>query len=807
MKTRTQIGTCQKIIALAVLGAFGSAYAADEDVARLAKPESSITVGATAVSGNQEDRAVFGQYNGMRKSGGYLDLGIDYSKREDATGTWMNLQGRNLGLDNRELSVGYQKQGDWKFTGDYSELVRREMRAINTADTSVGTANPTVNLLAVPGTGSDVNLQLKRVGLGLGIEKWLTPGLQFEASFKNEEKTGSRLWGRGYDCAAYVCSAAGLPVGTVKNAILMVAEPVNTTTKQFEAKFNFSDEKLNVSAGYYGSLFTNANGSLTPIVPNILNNGLGVPGTLYGPALATVIAGGGTSLQNVLQLPVALPPNNQSHQFSLTGNYAFTPATKATFKYSYTHATQNQDFGSMGLGASGPAGVSNLGGILDTTLFQLGLTSKITSKLSVLANLRYERREDKTPLAFYNVEPRTANPAAVPTYTTTVTAGNTPPQWLNGLMPFIKLNAKLEASYKLPENFNLSGGIDLQNMDRAVPQSLTEEVLAGLSPMRDKTSELGYRLELRRTISETLTGALGYSSSKRTGSNWTALTTLDPAVPGGLNAAQTLLLNTYCGGRSCYGQQISDSSILGLMGQTTPFAMSMANLKREKWKASANWTPMEKLSFQFGIEQGKEDNASASNAIIESNGWRGNKSSLYNIDADYLVNDSWKVNGFWSRGDQHLRVNHSGYKADINNVNDVFGFGVLGKLSGKLEVGANFNYQNDLNKYGIQPHATLSVNTGTAGVYVAPSATNLGQAAIGLPDVTFRQTTLSLFAKYAIDRNSDARVSLGVQRSTFNEWTWSNNGVPFTYADNTTVTMKQQQNVSFIGASYSYKFQ
>lgn len=809
MKTSTQFGTCQKIIALAVLGTFGSAHASDDEIAKLTKPDSSISVGAAGVSGNQADRAIFGQYNGMRKSGGSLELDIDYLKREDSTGTWMSLQGRNLGRDNRDLSVGYQQQGDWKITGDYSELIHREIRTINTADTAVGTANPTVVRLATPGTGNDVNLQLKRVGLGMGVEKWLTPGLQFEASFKNEDKKGARLWGRGYDCAAYVCAAAA---GQVKNAILMVAEPVNTTTRQFEAKFNFSDEKLNLSAAYYGSFFNSGNGSLNPIVPNTLNNGFGTAATLAPAVGAGVIPGGGTSLQNVLQSPMGLPPNNQAHQFSLTGNYAFTPTTKANFKYSYTHATQNQSFSTMGL-SGGPVGVDNLGGILDTTLFQLGLTTKPTPKLSLLANIRYERKEDKTPQALYNVEPRQT---AVGVYSITPPSTIASATWNNGLMPVVKLSAKVEGSYKLPQNFLVTAGVDLHNVDRAVPAALTEEVLAGLSPMRDKTSELGYRLELRRTMSETLTGALGYASSKRTGSDWTSLSQLlVPSANIGLTAAQiatnTALINAYCGGRSCYGQQMSDVNILGVMGQTTPFAMSMVNTDKEKWKASLNWTAMERLSFQFGIENGKEDNTSAQNGLIGSNGWRGTKSSLYNIDADYTVTDNWKLNGFWSRGDQHLKVNHSGYRADINNINNVFGFGLLGQLSGKLEVGANLNYQNDVNKYGINAAPTLSGNTATdvtGGTFVAPTANNLAQAAIGLPDVTFRQTTLSMFAKYGLDKSSDVRVNLAFQRSMLNEWAWGGNGLPsFTYADNTTVSMKQTQNVTFIGAAYIYKFQ
>ncbi len=115
----------------------------------------------------------------------------------------------------------------------------------------------------------------------------------------------------------------------VVTALLMLPEPVNSTTKQFEAKLNFAGEKLNISGGYYGSFFTNSNGNLTATVPGILNNPFGGTGPL-APAVA-----GGTSLQNVMQMPTALPPDNQAHQIYVSGNYAFTPTTAmcATFRY------------------------------------------------------------------------------------------------------------------------------------------------------------------------------------------------------------------------------------------------------------------------------------------------------------------------------------------------------------------------------------------------------------------------------------------------------------------------------------------
>src|ERR1700682_1562287 len=134
------------------------AHAADEvDIAQLTTPESSVSAGAGAVSGDRRDRSLFGQYNGLRKDDAYLMLDFMYVKRDDATGTWTLVEGRNLGLDTRELRARLERQGDWKIYGEYGELVRYYPRTINTGLQGSETTTPIVTLLPVAGTGSDLD--------------------------------------------------------------------------------------------------------------------------------------------------------------------------------------------------------------------------------------------------------------------------------------------------------------------------------------------------------------------------------------------------------------------------------------------------------------------------------------------------------------------------------------------------------------------------------------------------------------------------------------------------------------------------
>jgi MtrB/PioB family decaheme-associated outer membrane protein len=800
------------VIALAVLAAVGPARAQmSETVKELTTPDAWISVGAAGVTGNSADRAQFGIFNGMREHNGYVLLDADYVTRDNATGTWTTIVARNLGLDNREVRVGVNKQGDWKVFGEWNQITRHSPFTVNTGMLNVGSTTPEVVPVAVPGSGSDYDFKTERKAATVGFDKRIFPNLKFEATFKNETKEGTRLWGRGYDCAAYVCgsstTAAVDQTKFLKNAILMIPEPFDSVIRQIDARFAFHDEKLNLTAAYYGNIYKNELGNISPIVPNTLfgGNGALVP-ALYPAVGNNIIAGGGTSLQNVLQLPMSLQPDSQAHQFSLSGNYAFTPTTKATFKYAYTHATQDKDFLSMGLGGA-PAGVSNLDGRVDSIAAQAGLTSRPIKDLQLIGNVSYLRREDKTPNALYNVEAKAIVPATTPaSYTNINQVGVPGAVWNNNHVSNTNLYGKLEASYRLPYGLRGTIGWDYRSIERLVPESRVEEALAGLGPLREKNTENGYRIELRRSMSESLNGSVSYLDSKRTGSDWTNLSTLDPTslpLPSALN---TYLINTYCGGSACYGQQLPASAILGL-SPSTPFPMSMADVRREKIKGMVDWTPFDRLTVQVMAESWKDTNETDADPAAGGKGWRDSGNKFYSIDAAYAVSDNWKLSGYASYGDQTIHVNHStGYMAELHNKSTAVGLQLAGQATGALQVGANFTYINDINKYGIDA-ATGTAGDRLSGITVTqPSAANLAQAAIGLNDVTYRKTQFGVFAQYMLNKSSDVRFDVLYQKSRYDDWVWGSEGAYFVYADNTIVKQKESQSVTLFALTYIYRF-
>jgi MtrB/PioB family decaheme-associated outer membrane protein len=681
MKTpKQQFGFNQKLLVLTLLAAFGPANAADDEIAKLIKPDSAeVSVGLGMVNGDSRDRTIFGQYNGWRKDDAGLLLDFDYIRRDEATGLWTNAEGRNIGQDNRELSFSQQKQGDWKYSLGYSELVRHEPRTVTT------------------GTGSALNFDLSRKGVTLGAEKWLSSNLLLEANFKSEKKEGTRLSGVGSTCSNII---SGLFCTTTTGALLMLPEPIDSTTQQFEAKLNYSGDNFLVSGGYYGSFYNNAKASLNPSVPATLNAGL----------------------IDYLQQPVALAPDNQAHQFYVSGNYRFSPATRANFHLARTHATQNQDFG--GLAAPGLPG--NLDAVLDSTLAQLGLTARPMQKVSLLANWRYEEIEDKTPLALYS-DP----------YTNTRNSSR-------------KANGKAEASYQLLDNYRATVGVDYAFMERDRPVDTAEIPAGSMTALREWTEEGGYRLELKRSMSETFNATFGYVHSEREGERWMQL------VPG-YPVARYVDIQTANG----------------------TFPATMMDRKRDKGRILADWNPSDTVSLQFTFESGKDNYTAPTQKGLHDTGMKS-----FGVDVAWTLSDDWKMTGYLAQSEQTLHVDHNwGYMAALENVSTSAGMGIVGKPSAGYEIGADLSYLDDNSRYD--------------------QAMSSGVAIVGaLPDVVYRVTGLKFYGKYALDKNADLRLDLIHQRVKFSEWTWSN----FVYADNASVSMQPNQNVTFLGARYIYKF-
>jgi len=590
------------VLAASLAAAFGPAAAEDDEITRLIRPESSVQLGAGYLT---DDAIRYGQYTGLKSTGWYAIGGVDYVRRGDQTGTWYRLRGRNLGLESRELRVEHERQGDWGYGVEYSKTPRFSQYVVNTGLQGIGHDLQTVTVPPIAaGTGFDKRLKTEREAVTLAGQKFLGNGLDLQVRFKNETKEGDRLFGRG----------------AFSGGTQFLAEPIDHMMRQLDVILGYTGERLQLSGGYYGSFFENDHSALT-----------------VSPFVA------GASVQALS--PMALPPDNHAHQFYLTGGYSFTPTTRGNLKVARTVAYQRDSFV-----VPSTTGRSNLGGRVETTLAQLGLSARPMPKLSLLANLKYEDRDDQTPERQY------FTPPASGTF-----SGFNEPRSLRST------TGKIEASYLLPADFRATGGVDYEAKRRnTFPLRLTT--------FRKETEETAYRVELRRALSETVNGSVALVYSERTGSSFDSF----PAA------------------------------VVRPAGPVAP--VHLADRDREKVRLKLDWAPLDPLSVQLladfsrddysGGNLGLEDGSAAFWSIDASYNFTDEWQGLAWVSRDYsrVLNKTSGSGG--SLANQ--------WQANLRLLTEAFGLGVRGSLGSSWKIGGDLQYSRDRSDFGLSGNPVVA---------------------------------------------------------------------------------------------------
>jgi MtrB/PioB family decaheme-associated outer membrane protein len=722
-------------VAVAILAAFASAQAQDKKEEEKKNPvETEITLegGATAVSGDASDRAFWGQYNGMRFQDVYGIANFGYSRRNTATGTWLDVYGSNLGLQTREIGLDWRRPGAFRLTASYGELWHVNPYTVNTGVGGSDTAPVANYLTGGPGSGGDTYPNTKRRGVDLGGAWAFGPTWTLEGRVNTENKDGTQLFGIGNSCPGTVSAGCSFtPGSTVGFGVLYYPKPIDQNHTQAEARLNYAGSALALSGGYYGSFFSSSNGSMTPGVPGLLNNAVGQP----LPA--------GPGVQAYLGQPVALSPDNTFHQLDLTGSYTFSPTIRSNFKLAYGRTTQDQDFLDMGL-TDGPPGVSNLDGQMNHTLAQVRVIANPMAKLSLVGEYRYTNQEDDTTIAPYGQ-------VGALTYSN---------QRVHREVNF----GKLEATYRFPWAVQGTAGWSFESIDRG---SFTPTAsYSGVSALREETDETTWYLQVRRNMTETVSGMLSYSFSNRDGSDWLA--------PGASGV-----------GLAGVGDPLAQ------LGSNAIYMPTLADRDRTKLRLLLTWAATDALSVQFSADVGRDDYSMPSRYALQES-----KFDLYTVDVNYVLSDAWNVNGYVSTGNQKLhQARPGGYVLAFDDKMLNAGVGVNGQATEKLKLGGMLSFVSNTDKYS----QSLDVNP-------SPGNAQLLAVSGGLPDVVFRRTELRLFGTYGLSARSTIRVDGGYQRLTYEDWGFAYGGTPFLYSDNTTVYLKPDQNVGYLGVSYIFSW-
>ena len=468
-----------------------------------------------------------------------------------------------------------------------------------------------------------------------------------------------------------------------------LTEPIDFVHDEINAQLSFKSPRLQISGGYLGSLFSNEN--------KVLAN-------------------------DSSQTEIALPLDNQAHQLFLTGGYSLTPTTRGTFKLSHGRTYQDDDY--YQTATFGGNNSTSLDAEVWNTLAQLGLSSRPLKGLTVNAKLRYQDRDDRTPRKQYITADATTDGFNNPISRSTSTAD-------------------LELGYQLPLKFRLTGGFEFEHWDRSiVPIRQTSH--------RRTTDEYSFRIKLRRSLSETLAGSIGYLYGDRTGSEY---------QPVG-----------------------SSTEVIDPI-----FA---ADRERHKGRLSLDWVPTDRFSIQ-GLSEytlGQYDGRTL--------GPRDSSAFLVSIDANYKNAEEWNLSAWISYSNTNMDqatncsslgecgnvVSATDWVADLDQINSAVGLVLRGMVTDNLEVSIEAQFSIDKSEYEIE----------TIG----------GTPLSDLPDITYKHLTINLSADYAIREFSRLRIKYGYDWTKVNDWTWDG----WTYADGTTVTIPSKQDTHFIGITYEHRW-
>lgn len=667
-------------------------------------PYSTVRLGLGHVDGNA---VRFGQFTGTNDMGAVSRLGIDLQSRDEATGTWLRLDGKHLTQEHRELRFEHERQGEWKYFLDYSRIPRYVPLAITTGLTGIGGALQQVNGSAP----REVELGTVRDAVTIGLQFQTASAFETQLRFRQEEKTGARPFGTGEGAGALA-------------RLYFLTEPIDSVSKELEASLGYTGQDLQLLGAYLGSW--------------------------YGNRKRVAIAND-AAVDGLAPAQISLPLDNDAQQLSLSGGYSFTPTTRATFKASYERATQNETFHALSAGSSLVAG-QGLAGRVDTTLLHAGISAQPLERLALLANLRHEDRDDKTPIRQY-LTPSVDFPHALNTrYSRKLTAG------------------KAEATYRLSREHSLTLGLDQDRRQREVPPSIpftdpAAPAQARQVSFRTATEETGYRLEFRRALTEAVNGSLAHVRSRRNGS---------PLLP-------------------------ADNSV----SPDFVAPIQWADRERAKWRLAVDWVPSEPVTVQVVVEDADDTYTGL------SLGPRRGSERLYSLDLSYALSDDWQVTGWLTQITTTAEQATCGainprdsfctvatrwlqWQARIDDRSQALGLGLRGSPSRKLKLGADLQYAEERNGFGFD--------------VLAASAADLPS---GLPPaIRYKSTNLVAFLEYALAGNSGWRLDYVYQRVRNNDWTWDlvDAAGASLYVDGTTVDLNKDVTAQFFGVSYFYRW-
>lgn len=328
--------------------------------------ESEVEVGAGYLS---EDAARFGRYTGPVESGFFpiLDfdwfLTLDEDDEDYNDARYGHLQGRDLGLDSRNVRGRYGIQGDYGVQLEYDErplFQELDMRSPLSRDGRDRLRLPEAgDVDTVDQSSRSWDIDQKRQTVTLSAQKVVRESVKLNASFSREEKTGRRFQGYGDWTRA---QGFQLPA------------PIDQRTDQLDLGFEYQGERFQGRMGYHLSAFSQLEEDFFVV---------------DDPTSA--------DWANPDQRTLSLAPDNTYHNIHAAGAYAVRPGTQVSGEIQVGRAEQDEDF----IADDNFAGaLSDLPDSLDarinTTRVNLRGAHRLTNRIRLRGSVFYNERDNRT---------------------------------------------------------------------------------------------------------------------------------------------------------------------------------------------------------------------------------------------------------------------------------------------------------------------------------------------------------------------------------------------------------------------------
>lgn len=412
----------------------------------------SVLFGAGYVS---DDFFEFGNYKGLEQQGFYGALGVDLTWRaEDAR--YLDIYGERLGLNSRTLDIEAGKQGSYKIFLGWDQITQHRADDTRTPFLGAGSSNQTLpdnwvlagttdGMTALEENLRGIDIERERRTLRLGVEFGGKSPWRYRADVRRTTHDGNAIRG-----ASFIFRAAEL------------AAPVDYETTRFDTSVAYVKDRWRLEAGYNVSLFENDNQSL-----QWENPFTGIFGAQLGQ--------------------LAEPPDNQFHQFMLTGSWNQSRYLSLAGQVAMGRMTQDDGFvqPTVNLNLVNPGlPRANLDGEVDTRIVNLRATSNLTRNLRARIQYRYDERDNDSPRDFYTQ-----------VITDTFVTGEV----VNEPYSFDRTSVDASLDYRVFSFLNLTASAERKEMNRTLQE--VEETTTDIYAFQARTNlfeRLNVRAEYKR---------------------------------------------------------------------------------------------------------------------------------------------------------------------------------------------------------------------------------------------------------------------------------------------------------------------